>query len=327
VLIVKKGQGMSKAHPIFSITGSAGAGSTTLKVVLDRLLKRKNINVKHVLGDSFRRHDFETWDKVVEEFRSGGRNISHFGPEANQFEKIQELFKNYSETGQGEVREYLSTHDLAKEHQGKKGGFSEFSAIEDDTDLLFYDGFHGGLVTDKWSRRKLSESHNPEVIKLRKAFDNAEHGDIDVAQYVDLLIGVVPSMNLEWIQKIHRDVKQTGIHHEDVTSAILRRMPDYIHFILPQFLLTDINFQRVPLIDTSDPFFIQDIPTLDESMIVARFREPAKYDFPYFLNNIEGSFMSRPNTLVIPGCEFEYAVMAIFEPIIDEMFDHLPHME
>jgi len=169
--------------------------------------------------------------------------------------------------------------------------------------VLLYDGFHGGLVTTGMDK------------------DLVGNNTIDVAAHVDLLIGVTPNMNLEWIQKIQRDVSATGIDPEAVCDAILRRMPDYINYIIPQFSLTDINFQRVPVVDTSNPFIARDIPNLDESMVITRFRNPSQFDMSYLLSRIEGSFMSRPNTLVIPGREFECALTMIFEPILEDMFE------
>ena len=144
---------------------------------------------------------------------------------------------------------------------------------------------------------------------------------VNVAQHADLLIGVVPIVNLEWIQKIHRDTGERGYSPQDVTETILRRMPDYVHYITPQFSLTDINFQRVPTVDTSNPFISRDIPTPDESFVVIRFRNPRKFDvnFPYLLAMIHDSFMSRRNTIVVPGGKLGLAMEILFTPIIDEM--------
>ena len=71
--------------------------------------------------------------------------------------------------------------------------------------------------------------------------------EVDIAQHADLLIGVVPVINLEWIQKIHRDQATRGYSTEAVTDTILRRMHDYVNYICPQFSRTHINFQRVPV--------------------------------------------------------------------------------
>jgi len=131
----------------------------------------------------------------------------------------------------------------------------------------------------------------------------------------------VPIVNLEWIQKIHRDSSTRGYDSKDVTSTILRRMSDYVHYITPQFSLTDINFQRVPTVDTSNPFVARDVPTLDESFIVIRFREPSKFDidFPYLLAMLHGSFMSRRNTIVVPGGKWGVAMEIVLTPIIKNL--------
>ena len=127
---------------------------------------------------------------------------------------------------------------------------------------------------------------------------------------------MVPIINLEWIQKLHRDKTQRGYTTEAVTETILRRMPDYVNFICSQFTHTHINFQRVPMVDTSNPFIARSIPALDESMVVIRFSHPRGIDFPYLLSMIHDSFMSRPNTIVVPGGKMDLAMQLIFTPMI-----------
>jgi phosphoribulokinase len=144
-------------------------------------------------------------------------------------------------------------------------------------------------------------------------------GDINIAQYVDLLIGVVPVVNLEWIQKIHNDCYLRGYPEASITKNILRQMDDYISYIVPQFAITDINFQRVPVVDTSNPFVARDVPNASESIVVVHFRHPENFDFPYLLENIENSFMSRGNTLVIPGSYMNHAIDVICTPLILEL--------
>jgi len=138
---------------------------------------------------------------------------------------------------------------------------------------------------------------------------------------VDLLIGVVPIINLEWIQKIHRDTAERGYSAEAVTDTILRRMYDYTHYIVPQFSRTDINFQRVPTVDTSNPFVARDIPTLDESFVVIRFKDvrKTKPDFINLLHMIHDSFMSRQNTIVVPGGKIGLAMEIILQPLIESL--------
>ncbi|WP_419624390.1 phosphoribulokinase, partial [Thiolapillus sp.] len=230
---------MSKKHPVVVVTGSSGAGTTTVKRAFEHIFTREGIQAAIVEGDSFHRYDrAEMRDKMAE-------GMSHFGPEANRFDKIEELFRVYGETGGGQKRYYLHSQEEAEEHNArlgcdkKPGEFTPWEDIPAGTDLLFYEGLHGMVVTD----------------------------EADVASKVDLGIGVVPVVNLEWIQKIHRDAKERGYSAEATVETIMRRMPDYINHITPQFSRTDINFQRVATVDTSNPFIARDIPTPDESFV------------------------------------------------------------
>ena len=282
---------MSQKHPVVAVTGSSGAGTTTVKVAFEHIFRRQGINPVVVEGDSFHRYDRNDMKKAIEEFAEKGKTLSHFGPDSNLFDKIEALFKGYGETGTGNKRYYLHSEEEAEPYNQKPGEFTPWEEVSPGSDLLFYEGLHGGVVNDK----------------------------VNVAQYVDLLIGVVPIVNLEWIQKIHRDCAQRGYSAEAVTDTILRRMYDYVHYITPQFSRSDINFQRVPTVDTSNPFIARDIPTPDESFVVIRFRNPRKIDvdFQYILSMVHDSFMSRPNTLVVPGGKMGFAMELILTPIIE----------
>jgi len=283
---------MSKKHPIIAVTGSSGAGTTTVKVAFEHIFLREGVNPVVIEGDSYHKHDRAAMKVAMQEAEEdGNQSFSHFGPEANVFDKLEETFKAYGETGTCDRRYYLHSDEEAKPFGQQPGEFTPWEKIEAGTDLLFYEGLHGGIVND----------------------------DVDVAKYVDLLIGVVPIVNLEWIQKVHRDCEQRGYSAEAVTDTILRRMYDYVHYITPQFSRTDINFQRVPTVDTSNPFIARDIPTPDESFVVIRFRDPAKLDidFPYLLSMLDDSFMSRRNTIVVPGGKMGFAIEIILAPIIE----------
>jgi phosphoribulokinase len=292
---------MSKKHPIVAVTGSSGAGTTTVKRAFEHIFLREGINSAIIEGDSFHRFDRaemrEEMRKAVEE----NRNLSHFGPEANRFDKLEALFKSYGDTGTGQKRYYIHSPEEADFHNKrlgssvKPGEFTPWEDLEENTDLLFYEGLHGMVVTE----------------------------DANVAQHVDLGVGVVPIVNLEWIQKIHRDSAERGYSAEAIVDTILRRMPDYINHITPQFSRTDINFQRVATVDTSNPFIARDIPTPDESFVIIRFADPKKFniDFPYLLSMIPASFMSRRNSMVVPGGKMGFAMEVILGPIIDHMMD------
>jgi len=282
---------MSKKHPVIAVTGSSGAGTSTVKVAFEHIFGREQIHPAIVEGDSFHRYDRQEMKDQIARAEKDGRTLSHFGAEANLFGKLEELFREYGDTGSGQVRKYLHNAEEAAPYKQAPGTFTPWEAIPAGTDLLFYEGLHGG----------------------------AADGDIDVSRFVDLLIGVVPVVNLEWIQKIHRDTAQRGYNPEDVTDTILRRMYDYVHYITPQFSRSHINFQRVPLVDTSNPFIARDIPTLDESVVVIRFRDPKGVDFPYLLQMIHGSHMSRRNTIVVPGGKMGFAMEIILTPIIHNL--------
>lgn len=281
---------MSVKHPVIAITGSSGAGTTTVKNAFEHIFYREEINPVVVEGDSFHRYDRVAMKKAISESEDR-RAMSHFGAEANLFGELADLFKQYSQNGSGKKRYYLHNDEEAAPFKQAAGTFTPWEPIPSGTDLLFYEGLHGGVVTE----------------------------EADVAQWVDLLIGVVPIVNLEWIQKIHRDTAERGYSAEAVTHTILRRMRDYVTYITPQFSRTHINFQRVPTVDTSNPFIARDIPTPDESFVVIRFRDPQGQDFPYFLNMIDGSFMSRRNSIVIPGGKMGFAMELILAPMIHEM--------
>ncbi len=284
---------MSKKHPVIAVTGSSGAGTTTVKLAFEHIFRRLHIKPVIVEGDSFHRYDRKEMAAVIEAAEKEGKNLSHFGPEANLFDKIEELFRQYSETGTGKKRYYLHNEEEAEPCGQEPGTFTPWEDIPAGTDLLFYEGLHGGVKAN----------------------------GVDVARHVDLLIGVTPVVNLEWIQKIHRDTGERGYEPEDVTETILRRMYDYVHYITPQFSRSDINFQRVPLVDTSNPFIARDIPTLDESKVVIRYRDPKGVNFPYLLKMIHGSYMSRPNSIVIPGGKWGFAIEIVLNPLIERMME------
>ncbi|MBK7661956.1 MAG: phosphoribulokinase [Sterolibacteriaceae bacterium] len=280
---------MSVKHPIIAITGSSGAGTSTVTKTFQHIFRRDKINAAVVEGDSFHKYDRKAMKlAMAEAAQEGNHHFSHFGPESNLFEEIETLFSEYGRSGSGKVRKYLHNDEEAAPYKQEPGTFTPWEDIQPGTDLLFYEGLHGAIKT----------------------------GKVDVARHVDLKIGVVPIINLEWIQKLHRDKTQRGYTTEAVTETILRRMPDYVNFICSQFAHTHINFQRVPMVDTSNPFIARSIPALDESLVVIRFDNPRGIDFAYLLSMIHDSFMSRANTIVVPGGKMDLAMQLIFTPMI-----------
>ncbi|MDQ8023559.1 MAG: phosphoribulokinase [Moraxellaceae bacterium] len=280
---------MSTKHPIIAVTGSSGSGTSTARRSFEWIFRREKINAAFVEGDAFHRWNrSDMAQQISDADHLRQRAPSHFGPEANHWDRLEQTFRDYGASGQGQTRHYV--HDAAESTLlGQPvGSLTPWEDLPTPTDLLCYEGLHGGVVTD----------------------------GVDLARHVDLLIGVVPAVNLEWIQKLHRDINTRGHSPEAVQQTILRRMHDYVHYVVPQFSRTHINFQRVPVVDTSNPFIAREVPTPDETLVVIRFRDPRSVDFPYLLSMLQGSWMSRANTLVAPGGKFDLALQIILTPMV-----------
>ena len=285
---------MSVKHPVIAITGSSGAGTTSVTRTFQHIFRREKLDAAIIEGDSFHRYDRTAMKAAMAAAaQAGNHHFSHFGPDANLFEELEALFASYGQSGGGRSRKYLHNEAEAAPFGQEPGTFTPWEGIRPGSDLLFYEGLHGAVVTDK----------------------------VNIARHADLLVGVVPTINLEWIQKLHRDKATRGYSTEAVVDTILRRMPDYVNYIVPQFAQTHINFQRVPTVDTSNPFIARDIPSADESFLVIRFANPKGIDLPYLITMLHDSFMSRPNIIVVPGGKMELAMQLIFTPMILQFMD------
>jgi len=284
---------MSLKHPIIAVTGSSGAGTSIAKGAFEYMFHKHGIKAAIIEGDCFHRYNRAEMDQLSAEAQAKGENLTHFGPEGNLFDELETLFKEYGNSGIGKRRFYIHNEKEASQHGHALGELTPWKPIEENTDLLFYEGLHGGLVTD----------------------------DVNIAQHVDLLIGVTPIINLEWMQKIHRDRAIRGYSTENATKLILDRMYDYMHYITPQFSRTDINFQRVPTIDTSNPFVADYVPSNDESFSVIHIRNRGKInvDFRHLLEMLEGSKMSSPDTIVVPAGKKVFAMQLILTPLIQKL--------
>ena len=285
---------MSVKYPVIAITGSSGAGTSSVTKSFQHVFRREKLNAAIVEGDSYHRYDRKAMkEQAAAQAKLGNNHFSHFSPETNVLEELENLFKTYGATGTGKRRYYLHNADEAAPYKQEPGTFTPWQDLPP-ADLLFYEGLHGAVVTDQ----------------------------VNIAQHADLLVGVVPIINLEWVQKLIRDKSARGYSTEAVVDTIMRRMPDYVNYIIPQFSRTHVNFQRVPTVDTSNPFIAQDIPTADESFVVIRFANPKGIDFPYLLSMIHDSFMSRPNVIVVPGGKMELAMQLIFTPMILRLMEN-----
>lgn len=281
---------MSARFPIVAVTGSSGAGTSRTKPLFEKLFAEIGWRAAFVEGDSFHAYDREQMLAALHRARIRGENFSHFGPSANLWDRLEVLFREFGETGTGMARRYAHTQAEAQALGTPPGTFTPWEPLPPGTDVLFYEGLHGGVVTEEY----------------------------DIARHVDLLVGMTPTVNLEWIQKIRRDTDERGYDPGEVTRTILRRMPDYVNYIAPQFSRTDVNFQRVPLVDTANPFVPQEIPKPEESLLVIHLNEKGRLpvDFDDLMADLPGAFLSRPDTLVVPGEHMAQAMEEVLAPAL-----------
>lgn len=284
---------MSERHPVIGVTGTFGAGMRNVRIAFHHLMQRLELNALHVEGSSYYRY---TRDEMTPRIDASARDHGHFGHfslEANRLDLLEEGLRLYGETGRMMQRHYAETEADAQRLGVPPGQFTPWVMAGEGSDLLFFEGMHGGVKT----------------------------AEFDIAGQSDLLIGIVPSVNLEWIEKVHRDTSDRRQTVEDATRTILRRMPDYVNVITPQFSQTDINFQRIPLVDTSNPFIARDVPDHEECMVVIRFKNPKALgvDFKRLQALLKNSFMSRYNTIVVPGGKMVFAMELVMQPILERM--------
>ena len=264
---------MSEEFPIVAITGASGSGSSSITKAFEHIFFRERVRAAYIQGSAFHRYDRKEMKKQVLKAREEDQELSHFGPDANHLDKLETLFFQYASTGTGMSRYYLHSKKIAAEWGQESGTLTPWKELDSDTDLLLYRGLHGAAID----------------------------GDIDISSYPDLLIGMVPNVNLEWIRKIKRDTSLRGYSRKAVRKMILRRMSDYVHHITPQFSRTHINIQMVATVDTSDPFGVDQEPDKDECFLVIHFQNVKMPDINSLLEMLPGSFLSRSNTLVVPG--------------------------
>mgnify|MGYP001201997827 CR=1 FL=1 len=231
---------MKKKKPIIALTGPSGAGKTNIKSIFEAIFKENQIKAVYIQGDSFHKYtrtEMEALDKKMSP-------LTHFSPESNHLDLLADLFKNFSISGNGIARQYAHSEKDANKLGINVGCFSEWKEIEQTYDILLYEGLHGGYKDDQ----------------------------IDITRYVDLLIGITPSINLEWVQKSHRDLLVRGYSKHQVKKLIIKRLPDYLDYICPQFSRTDANLERIPLVDLSDPFRVESIPPDKNSIYMLSIR-------------------------------------------------------
>ncbi|MEA2771722.1 MAG: phosphoribulokinase, partial [Acetobacteraceae bacterium] len=161
---------MSVKHPIISVTGSSGAGTTTVRSTFERIFLREKIEAAWVEGDAFHRHDRADMRRAMAQAGETGNNhFSHFSPEANLLAELEQAFAEYGRSGSGHTRHYVHDEAEAKRFGSPPGTFTNWEPFPAATNILFYEGLHGAVVTE----------------------------EVNLARHADLKIGVVPVINLE----------------------------------------------------------------------------------------------------------------------------------
>ncbi len=123
-----------------------------------------------------------------------GHRMTHFSPDGNLLDRLGQLFCDHGESETGQMWLYLHSEEAAAAYPDlSRGAFTLWEPIAPNSDLLFYEGLHGSLITENFN----------------------------IAQHVAPLVGVAPTMNLEWIQKIVCDSVERGYSHTDVESTSL----------------------------------------------------------------------------------------------------------
>lgn len=306
---------MSEDHPIIAVTGASGAGTTVVQQAFKEVFFRQKIKAAFVQGDGFLRYGDQETEQCISQALADNQQISCYGPDLNDFHSLESCFKRYGLSGEGRYRQKVNGENNHLYSQSE-GEFTDWLDIPTDSDCLFYEGMHGGVVAESWTRRKCD---NDEGVKNERRSPHSK--GVNAAQYVDLLIGVAPAINLEWIQRIHHDRAIRKQSSEQVTLNILQQLQDYIHFIVPQFSISDINFQRMPMVDTSNPFDMQPVPTEKESMVVISFKTPSSHDLQSYIKRIDGAFLSQRSCIVIPGGQMQHALDVICAPLIEVLIE------
>jgi len=165
---------MSVKHPIITVTGSSGAGTTTVKHTFDQIFRREGIKSVSIEGDAFHRYNRREMQAENEKRQAeGDHSFSHFSYDANELVELADVFRIYGETGTGQTRTYVHNDAEAELHKTLPGEFTGWMPFEEGSDILFYEGLHGAVSTQ----------------------------DIKIADHADLKIGVVPVSTLNGYRK------------------------------------------------------------------------------------------------------------------------------
>ena len=154
--VVRGGARMSATHPIIAVTGSSGAGTTSVMRTFEQIFRREQVD-----GRVHRRRQLPSLRPRGDEAEDGRGARPRRPPRSATSARtrtcsteLEGLFRSYGESGRGQRRKYLHDEQEAAPYGSKPGTFTDWEELPEDTDLLFYEGLHGAVA----------------------------HGDVDVAQ-------------------------------------------------------------------------------------------------------------------------------------------------
>ena len=166
---------MSAKHPVIAVTGFSGAGTTTTGVAFRKIFQQLNIRAAELEATASTLHPAGNGRGDPQGARSG-RDISYFGPGPTTSACCSRALSSTAKRHRPFAQ--------VPAHLRRSGAYNPGAGH-----------LHPVGATAGADRRAV----------LRGAARRCGREHHDVASHVDLLVGVVPIVNLEWIQKLIRD--------------------------------------------------------------------------------------------------------------------------
>ena len=226
---------MSIKHPIIAVTGSSGAGTTTVMKSFAHIFRREGLNAQVVEGDAFHRYDRDADARAREgPTTAAGTPFSHFGPESEPADGTRQALREYArDRPAAGCGDYI--HDASK-RRSMGGAPGTFTA---------------------W--QPMARRHRPAVLRRPARRLRRRRGSTSRSTRTCWSASCRSSIS-SGSRSCTATRRCAATRQEAVIDTILRRMPDYVNYICPQFSRTHVNFQRVPTVDTSNPFIAKRHP-------------------------------------------------------------------
>ena len=90
---------MSQKHPVIAITGSSGAGTTTVTTTFEQIFRREGVRAAIVEGDSFHRYDRLAMRELLADAMAKGQKKSNKEVRKPKAEKVKTIAASASTKG------------------------------------------------------------------------------------------------------------------------------------------------------------------------------------------------------------------------------------